>query len=97
MASLNLKIQAVCNEPGCDKNQGKSEKERKKDLPNNWFRAQRRKIVLLMAPRLHFSRSLMWPIRSMDRSPARAIPRITGDRCPRVRPVIAPVSLPTST
>jgi len=29
-ALLNQKIQAVFNEPGCDKNQGKSEKERKK-------------------------------------------------------------------
>ncbi|MBL1257907.1 nitrogenase iron-molybdenum cofactor biosynthesis protein NifE [Methylocystis sp. Sn-Cys] len=30
MASLSEKIQDVFNEPGCDKNQGKSEKERKK-------------------------------------------------------------------
>jgi len=30
MASLNQTIQDVFNEPGCDKNQGKSEKERKK-------------------------------------------------------------------
>ena len=30
MAELNTKIQEVFNEPGCDKNQGKGEKERKK-------------------------------------------------------------------
>ena len=30
MTSLANKIQDVFNEPGCDKNQGKSEKERKK-------------------------------------------------------------------
>ncbi|WP_297452014.1 nitrogenase iron-molybdenum cofactor biosynthesis protein NifE [Ferrovum sp.] len=30
MAGLNIKIQEVFNEPGCEKNQGKAEKERKK-------------------------------------------------------------------
>ena len=30
MAGLNIKIQEVFNEPGCEKNQGKGEKERKK-------------------------------------------------------------------
>ncbi len=30
MAALNIKIQEVFNEPGCDKNQAKGEKERKK-------------------------------------------------------------------
>ena len=30
MSNLSSTIQSVFNEPGCDKNQGKSEKERKK-------------------------------------------------------------------
>ena len=30
MAGLNIKVQEVFNEPGCEKNQGKAEKERKK-------------------------------------------------------------------
>jgi len=96
-ASLKAKIAQVFDEPGCEKNQGKSEKERKKGCTKQLSPGAAAGGCAFDGAKIALQPVADVAHLSTGPSPARATPGTTDTAPPRARSSTAPPLLPTST